>query len=319
MTRRSVPTAFLAVVAALAVFGIGVLAGREITRPPPTSVREAAAVYDLSAAAAIPPALLTYRLALSIPVGLREPRGIASIQDGGVYVCGDQELVLLGRGGEVRGRWELGGEPTCVTASGGRAYVGVRDHLEVVEPAGELTVWPDLGSQAIVTSVAAVGDAVFVADAGNRMLLRFSSAGALAGAVARDFTVPSPFFDVAGAPDGSIYAADPGAQRVRHYSASGKLLGAWGTSSLKAEGFAGCCNPAHIAVLPCGALVTAEKGLPRVKVYEPDGRLTAVVAAPADFRATESGLDLATRKANGGEILVLVPLERVVRVYVKAG
>ena len=52
-------------------------------------------------------------------------------------------------------------------------------------------------------------------------------------------------------------------------------------------------------------------------MYELDGALSAVVATPADFKAGETSLDLATRKANGGEILVLVPGERVVRIYVK--
>ena len=44
-----------------------------------------------------------------------------------------------------------------------------------------------------------------------------------------------------------------------------------------------------------------------MKVYEPDGTLAAVVAGPADFASAESGMDLATRQANGGEVLVLVP------------
>jgi hypothetical protein len=70
-------------------------------------------------------------------------------------------------------------------------------------------------------------------------------------------------------------------------------------------------------VLPCGALITAEKGIPRVKVYEADGTLSAVVAGASDFASGETGLDLATRQANGGEVLVLVPSRRIVRVYVK--
>lgn len=45
--------------------------------------------------------------------------------------------------------------------------------------------------------------------------------------------------------------------------------------------------------------------------------LLAAVAGPSDLPAAESGLDLATRKANGGEVLVLVPSKRVVRVYVQ--
>ena len=84
---------------------------------------------------------------------------------------------------------------------------------------------------------------------------------------------------------------------------------------MEVYGFGGCCNPAHIAQLPCGRIVTSEKGLLRVKVYEPDGKLYAVAAVPRDFPAAEKSLDIATRKANGGEILVLVPAARAVQVY----
>jgi hypothetical protein len=80
----------------------------------------------------------------------------------------------------------------------------------------------------------------------------------------------------------------------------------------------GLCGWLIPATSACG-IVTSEKGLLRIKVYEPDGRLAAVVATPADFPASETSLDLATRKANGGEILVLVPGERAVRIYVKKG
>jgi hypothetical protein len=135
--------------------------------------------------------------------------------------------------------------------------------------------------------------------------------------IGEGYAVPSPYFDVAGSPDGTLWVADPGHHALRHFTREGNLLGAWGASSLDIGGFSGCCNPVHIAVLPCGAIVTAEKGVPRVTYYEPDGTLAAVVAGPSDFAAGETGLDLATHMANGGEVLVLVPSKRLVRVYVK--
>lgn len=199
----------------------------------------------------------------------------------------------------------------------GRMVVGMRDHVEILDAvSGDRTVWPDLGSQAIVTSVAVVGSEVFVADAGNRMILAFDPGGRLVNTIDGDFAVPSPYFDVAAAPDGTLWVTDPGNHHVRHFGADGKPLGSWGLSSAEAEGFAGCCNPAHIAVLPCGSVVTSEKGLLRVKVHEPGGALESIAASAPDFPG-EMALDLATRKANGGEVLVLVPGRRVVRVYVK--
>ena len=103
------------------------------------------------------------------------------------------------------------------------------DHVEVITPGIDgTTAWPDLGSQAIVTSVAVVGTEVLVADAGNRMVLRFDAGGRLAGTIGSEYSVPSPYFDVAGSPDGTLWVADPGRRTLRHYTIEGKLLGSWG-------------------------------------------------------------------------------------------
>ncbi|MFH0759805.1 MAG: hypothetical protein V2B15_21125, partial [Bacteroidota bacterium] len=50
------------------------------------------------------------------------------------------------------------------------------------------------------------------------------------------------------------------------------------------DGFLGCCNPARIAVMEDGSFVTSEKGLVRIKIYDPSGRLKSVVASPSLFR-----------------------------------
>ena len=88
----------------------------------------------------------------------------------------------------------------------------------------------------------------------------------------------------------------------------------WGTASLAASGFGGCCNPSHIALLPDGSLVTSEKGLPRVKVYDADGTFRAVVAGPESFRPGTVGLDLAVD--DEGRVLVLDPSREELRIFV---
>jgi len=310
----------LASVAILATFGIGILVGREIARPP-RAPQDTIAATPQAQPAPVPPQLLAYRILQIIPIALSQPRGIASEQDGTVWVCGDRALIRVDRAGAVKSRFALDGEPRCVSLGpAGTILVGMDDHVEAIDPAtGAARSWPDLGSKAIVTSIAAASSSVYVADAGNRMVMRFDAGGKLLGTIDKGFVVPSPFFDVAAAADGTLWVANPGNHAVQHYTPEGTLLVSWGQSSIEADGFVGCCNPVHLALLPCGALVTAEKGIARVKVYEPDGSLTAVVALPADFPAAETGLSLSTRKANGGEILVLVPEERAVRVYVKKG
>jgi hypothetical protein len=305
----------LGAVAAAGVFGIGLFAGRELF--PRQEVPAAPAWrYELEPFGRAPAELLRYRLLREVRLDLREPRGIAVGPDGRLYACGDRALLALDAGGKLLQRWELEGEPTCVAAgSDGILYLGMQDHLEVLDPAGGNRSWPDLGGQAIVTSIAVTPAGVFVADAGNREVLRFDAGGMLAGRIGADYLIPSPYFDLASAPDGTLWVADTGRLTLRHYTVEGRLLDSWGKASLDIDAFGGCCNPAQLAALPCGRLVTGEKGLLRVKVYEPDGTLQAVVALPGDFPPGQSSLDLATRRANGGEILVLVPGKHVVRIY----
>jgi hypothetical protein len=321
MTERArlIQRLALGAIAVLATFGIGILVGREIVRPPVAT--KAAPAANLVVQPTVPPQLLAYRVLQKIPIDLARPRGIASQQDGTLWVCGDRALISVGRSGAVKARFALDGEPTCVALGpAGKILVGMQDHVEAIDPAtGNAASWPDLGSQAIVTSIAAGSSGVYVADAGNKMIMRFDQGGKLIGRIDKGFVVPSPYFDVAAAADGTLWAANPGSHLVQHFTPDGRLLASWGKSSIEVDGFAGCCNPIHLTLLPCGALVTSEKGLLRVKVYEPDGKLNAVVAAPADFPAGETILTLSTRKANGGEILVLAPGERAVRVYVKNG
>jgi hypothetical protein len=82
---------------------------------------------------------------------------------------------------------------------------------------------------------------------------------------------------------------------------------------MEIDGFCGCCNPTDIAVLPDGRVVTAEKGIPRVKILDRDGTLSCVVATPDDLSAAASGLDLAID--TGGRVLVLDRQARLLRVF----
>jgi hypothetical protein len=72
----------------------------------------------------------------------------------------------------------------------------------------------------------------------------------------------------------------PGARRIEAFTLDGDLLGHWGEASSRIEGFFGCCNPSHLAVLADGRFVTSEKGVPRVKIYSAQGEFESVIAAP---------------------------------------
>ena len=81
------------------------------------------------------------------------------------------------------------------------------------------------------------------------------------------------------------------------------------------DGFSGCCNPSHAAVLQDGSFVTAEKGLVRVKIHNRAGEFVCLVAAPDQFDKGTVGLDLAVD--SNGRIHVLDPKRKQVRIFEK--
>ena len=281
--------------------------------------------YDLTELKKVDPALIHYEQAASVPTGMMKPKAIAVGADGRLFVAGDGGVRVFDAAGKPVLQFETGGEPHCIAlGKTGTVYVGMKDHVEVYDASGKrATAWKGLGERAYVTSLA-VGEAdVFVADAGNRVLLRYDTSGKLLKRIGEEdaakhapgLVVPSPYFDVALGPEGMLWLTNPGRRRVECYTYDGAFRFAWGKFSMKVEGFCGCCNPTHLAIDADGNFITSEKGLPRVKVHDDEGNFKSVVAAPADFADGTVGLDLAVDAK--GRILVLDPKRREVRIFVK--
>ena len=276
----------------------------------------------------VDPDLLRYHQTGLIESGFDTVRGIALGPDNTLYVAGDKAVRAFDANGRQKGETTLSGVPYCVAVDEtGAVYAGLRDHVEVYEADGQIRDrWASLGENAYLTSIAFDGGNVWVADAGNRVVVRYSLAGeVVATLTGRDgsdesegFIVPSPHLDVAMTAGGMLLVTNPGRRRVELYAEDGltpepKLQSFWGEASQSIEGFCGCCNPTDIALLPDGRIVTSEKGLPRVKIYSAEGALECVVAAPEELSLTASGLDLAV--AEDGRIMVLDPPARAVRVF----
>lgn len=280
--------------------------------------------YDLTELRKVDPALIQYDEADSIGVPLEAPRGLALDAAGRLYVAGDEAVVALGT---EAARLELGGAPNCLAVGhDGLLYVGMRRHVEVWDPKGERKgAWESLGERARITSVAVGDGEVFVADAGNRLVARYDLAGKRLGTIGKrdaarnipGLVVPSPHLDVAIGREGLVWVVNPGRHKLEGYTPDGHLEVSWGKASAGIDGFCGCCNPTDFAVLPDGRFVTAEKGLPRVKVFSHDGTLEGVVAPPDSFHKDVAGLDLAVDAQ--GRILVLDPQAKKVRVFVRKG
>ena len=296
--------------------------------------------YDLTAYLKVDPALIQYEEKTAIATGLEAPRGIAVGPEDRLWVCGDPSTMLgvavseskgdqavrcFDKDGKLLSEFKTTGEPQCLTvAKAGTVYVGMKDHVEVYDAQGKPEgAWESLGPKAFVTSIAAGEKDVFVADAGGRVVLRYCPAGSLINRIGEKnesknipgLIVPSPYCHVALGAEDSIWVANPGRRRMECYTFVGVIRWWWGHASPKIEGFCGCCNPTHFAILPDGRFVTSEKGLPRVKVYSASGEFESVVAAPVSFADRTAGLDVAADST--GRVLVLDPVAKTVRVFVR--
>jgi len=296
--------------------------------------------YDLEKHKKIDPALIHYQQTAEIPVAIDEARAIALGPEDRICVAGDQLVQVYDREGAEQSQIALEGRPGCLAvghaehAFPGRIYVGMGDHVEVYDANGtRKAAWEGLGQRAVLTSIALGEQQVFVADAGNKIVLRYDTAGKLLGRIGKrdenrnipGFVIPSPYFDVAMAPDGLLRVVNPGGHRIEAFTTDGDLEFAWGKPTVNIEGFCGCCNPVNMALLPDGRVVTAEKGLPRVKVYDAEGRFVCVVAGPEVLAPTATATEetrnghklLAVDVAadSRGRILVLDPAAGCVRIF----
>jgi hypothetical protein len=249
--------------------------------------------YDLGRVSKTDPKLIHYEQAARFACGNPEPRRIVVGPGDRLHVAGKQGVTVLDGEGKRLSEISTPTPARCVAAAkDGTVYVGLQDHVEVFDGKGKrLAAWESPGKKTWLTGLAATEKDVFAADAGERVVLRYDKSGKVAGRIGEKdrqhnvpgLIVPSPYLDVAVAPDGLLRVNNFGRHRVEAYTATGDLEQFWGKPSARIDGFCGCCNPVALTLLPDGRYVTCEKGLPRVKVYSAEGAFECVVAGVESF------------------------------------
>jgi hypothetical protein len=270
----------------------------------------------------VDPELILYDETKNLKLQDGEYRGIA-ISEKGIYILADNYLQLVDDSGREKIRIELPDSPRAISDNGERLFIGFQNYVGSYDRNGEIIKkFEPIKDSAVVTSMVFIGDYLYVADAGNRQVLRYSREGELLGSFKgkresddlHGFIIPSPYFDIVNN-DEELWVVNPGMHTLENYSKDGDLRGYWEKISMTIEGFSGCCNPAHLAVLPNGYFVTSEKGIVRIKVYEQSGKLIGVVAAPAKFKEDGHAPDIAV---SGDGVIYALDFDRqMIRVFEK--
>ena len=269
---------------------------------------------------------LQYALIKTINSGLAQLGGIALDDEDHIYLAGAEGVRVLDDKGELLTAWRTSGPARCVAVDEeGNVYVGQTTRVEKYDREGNLlTSWGTEGTGRgqfqVVTSIAVSGADVFVADAGNRSVHHFDFTGDFIDEIGKrdpergilGLICRSAYLDIALDAQGMLHVTNPGRLRVETYKPDGELVSFWGKPGLQPEGFCGCCNPTNIALMNDGRTVTAEKSIPRVKVYDSEGKMLAFLG-PKYFSKDAAGLDLAVDSL--GRIYVSDPGDGKVKVF----
>jgi len=295
-------------------------------------------VYDISKYTQIDPALILYRpVGQAIATGLKSAKAIAVHDD--IFVAGDDKVVILDASGAAKGEIGLSAAPSCLAIDNkGTVVVGLGNTIAILDSGRvEKARWAVPAADAVLTSIALNVDMIFAADAVHGRIYEYNWQGKLLRTIGQKgadsetqsgFIIPSPYFDVAMAPDGLLRVIDPGRHLIVAFTVYGDKEWSWGKATAAIEGFSGCCNPVNFAILPDGSVVTVEKGLVRVKVYDEEGRFGGVVAGPEQLEWKEKqqvcntpeecqsrGFDVAVD--SDGKVYVLDTVKNVVRIFEK--
>ncbi len=280
--------------------------------------------YDMKAIRSADTLLAKYREVQQIKPVLTSIHGLAVDRSDRIYIAGDGGVELYNREGKRESAFRIGGSARCIHVDkDGLIYLGMEDHLEIYNHQGiRVNQWKSCAPEAIITSIAVTTDDIYIADAGNKIVYRYDHSGKLIRKIGekdpRDsvpgFVVPSPWFDLATDPGGALWVVNPGRHLLEKFSREGAILGSWGKATMAVDGFCGCCNPSHFALLSDGSFVTSEKAIERVKIYSPKGEFRFLVATPESFTEGTRGLDLAVDSKD--RILVLDPERNQVRIFV---
>ncbi len=248
--------------------------------------------YNVEDFSKVDPELIHYRETRNIALDEKTPHGFV-IHEDRIYITGDGFLQVIRPDGVQLMLQSIKDTGTCIIVTDERIYIGFEDHISAFNQKGELiSSWEKLNDRCVITSLAVKNNTLYAADAGNRRVLRYDLDGNLLGefkgksesAAGHGFIIPSPNFDIAVNEFGELWVVNPGEHSLENYTDEGEMRGYWQNSSMKIEGFTGCCNPAEFAILDDGSFLTSEKGMVRIKIYDPSGKLRSVVAPPSSFK-----------------------------------
>lgn len=236
-----------------------------------------------------------WKITRTISVDEGRLSSVAVSDNGMICLAGDTFIKAIDPG--YKELWNTGTEQkiTALAVSGDTIFASTQETILVVSKNGKiLNEWGPYEGNAIITSLSANHGMLAVADAGSKRIFLLGRDGdviSMIGQSGDHFIIPSPYFDLDWS-DNNLVVANPGRRRIETWSPDGKMIYAFGEPGTAPGAFCGCCNPSHIVIVPNG-IVTAEKGINRIKILNREGSFVEFVSSRNSFDKSVP-LDLAT-------------------------
>ena len=282
---RMIPN-WLWAVMACAIVGVSVALFLTDRRPEPGPALR----YDVSEYEVVEEHQVHYEETARYGLDLETPTGLTLTPEGLPLVCGDTHIVALDAQGRERSRRALSFQPHCIAcAADGALYIGARQFVARAPSfPDELISWEPLDEETWLTALAVNEQYVYAADSGYARVLQYDHDGRLVREIggrraaegAPRFVVPSHYLDIAFDSQTTLWISNPGRLGIENFRDDGTLISEWHQPGMRLEAFSGCCNPIHFTFKRNNTLVTAEKGLNRVKTFNADRSFAGVVAPP---------------------------------------
>jgi hypothetical protein len=233
-----------------------------------------------------------------------------------IILAGDSFIACYNEKHEMIWKLNTPKAVTALSSTGDTVFASTRETIYLVFEGKIIDEYGPYDDNSLITGISSNRSFISIADAGNKLIFVISKTGELKsiiGQKGKRFVIPSPYFDVAITEDNRIIAANTGELKVEIRTFDDKIVSSFGESGTAPGSFCGCCNPSHIAVFQDG-IITAEKGINRIKMLSHEGEFKGYVSSVNNFRSSVP-LDLAV--SGSGKVYAANPANSQLYIFDK--
>ncbi len=201
------------------------------------------------------------------------------LYDDKLIVAASNTIYIYDQSGGLLNNFVVASNLRDIAVENGLIYLLFPTRIEVYNEDGEWQRdWEACSEESDYCSFAVTPDAVFVTDAVNKNICKYTTEGNFIKFIQspNGFIIPSYSFGIAHI-DGVIYCSNSGRHSIESYTPDGEYIGSFGKAGGAKGMFCGCCNPVHLSYTSTGEIITSEKGSPRISCYGSNGEFRSIL------------------------------------------